>query len=228
MLAEQQIISNKNRFIEILSKVTRAGSNIPELIDRMERGGFFTSPASTSYHSNCEGGLCDHSLKVYDTLTYLVKQSYPSEITDSNGTVYVSEDGKSMIDSDSIIIVSLLHDLCKMGFYEEYFRNEKRYSPTGTKKDDRGFFDWVSVKGYKIAPAKNRFTYSTHGHNSEYMVGGFIPLTGEESLAIIHHMGVTPEVNLIDQSYIFSNHPLAALLHAADFISTFTLEKVDE
>ena len=73
--------------------------SISPLIDYMEQGGFFTSPASTKYHSCFEGGLADHSLAVYKQLkaynTFL-----SLDLTDTN-----------------IIIAALLHDLCKMGAY---------------------------------------------------------------------------------------------------------------
>lgn len=66
------------------------------LIDR----GFFTSPASTKYHGNYEGGLFDHSYEVMNTLV---------EMTEKNGL-----DWKI---SRSPYIIGMFHDLCKIDQY---------------------------------------------------------------------------------------------------------------
>ena len=227
MLTKQQIEDNRKTFISILRSVDRAGCDVEALINKLDSTGFFYSPASTKWHSNFEGGLCLHSLNVYNTLLTLVKQWYTNEITDNGGTRFLREGDFHSIDSNSIIITGLLHDVCKMNFYEQYFRNEKKYSATGSKHDEQGNFDWVSKSDYKIKASNERFLYSTHGHNSEYIVGTYIPLTFEESVAIVNHMGKTSEVDLTDQSAIYSAHPLATLLHAADYISTFLLEVVE-
>ena len=36
--------------------------------------GFFDAPASTKYHGSYEGGLCDHSYNVTNSLVYLTDQ----------------------------------------------------------------------------------------------------------------------------------------------------------
>ncbi len=107
---------------------------------------------------------------------------------------------------------------------EQYFKNEKRYSPAGSKRDEGGNYDWVATKSYKVKEAKDRFLFSTHGHNSEYMINSFIPLKIEESIAVIHHMGYAEELELKDLSAIYDKYPLALLLYTADLISTFVDE----
>lgn len=71
-----------------------------ETIRWLEDHGFFTSPASTKYHGNYEGGLFDHSFAV---MTALV------ELTNNNGLVWTDE--------RSPYIVGMFHDLCKIDQY---------------------------------------------------------------------------------------------------------------
>jgi len=93
-------MDNKERFIEILSKVERPG--IDNLIKWLEGTSFFTDPASTKYHDNYEGGLLQHSLTVYDN--------------------YVKLTG---IDTDTTKVACLLHDVCKTGTYKKIYKNIK-------------------------------------------------------------------------------------------------------
>ena len=59
----------KERFYSIYTeKITREGAD--RLLDYLASPGcdFFTAPASTRFHGAYEGGLCEHSLNVYDCL----------------------------------------------------------------------------------------------------------------------------------------------------------------
>ena len=59
--------SSKDRFIEAYTTaISRQGSK--ELLDWMLKTDFFTAPASSKFHSAYEGGLCDHSLNVYNAM----------------------------------------------------------------------------------------------------------------------------------------------------------------
>ena len=93
-------MSNKERFLELLRKVNRDGMD--KLIAWLEQSTFFGDPASAKYHGDYEGGLCDHSLAVYEE--------------------YVKMTGK---DDDKAKITCLLHDVCKIGTYKLGFRNVK-------------------------------------------------------------------------------------------------------
>ena len=93
-------MSNKERFIELLKKVNRNG--IAELISWLESTSFFVDPASSKYHGSYEGGLCDHSLAVYEE--------------------YVKLTG---IDDETTKIACLLHDVCKIGNYKKVIKNVK-------------------------------------------------------------------------------------------------------
>ena len=208
-LSEEQIETNKNRFIELIQSIEVEGADIQGLLKYLERGDFFHAPASTLYHNNYEGGLCEHSLHVYDTLVELVNRYKPG-----------------CIDPNSILIVGLLHDISKTNFYEQYYANKKVYNESGSKHDNLGKFDWVSEAAYKVKDPKDRFLGGTHGFNSMIIAGKFFPLTYEENLSLLHHhAGMGEESPLKELSAILEKYPLVTLLHTADFLSTYILEK---
>lgn len=98
---------SKEKFFELYrTHITRPGSS--ELLSYLEKSDFFTAPASTRFHGDYEGGLCEHSVNVYNQLTRLLK-SYPE--------INVSD--------ESIAICALLHDICKIGCYKTEMRNKK-------------------------------------------------------------------------------------------------------
>ncbi len=97
----------KERYLELLKTVKREG--MEELIKYLENSDFFTAPASTKFHGDYEGGLLEHSLKVYDILCEKLKNP--------GIDINVSE--------DTIKIVALLHDICKTNFYKIDYRNTK-------------------------------------------------------------------------------------------------------
>ena len=107
-------MTNKERFIEIYqSKIHRDGADklLEFLLSR--HSDFFDAPASARYHGAYQGGLCEHSLNVYDCLeAYLARQ----RVQQVYGLNYSEE---------SIAIVSLLHDLCKINVYKPGTRNVK-------------------------------------------------------------------------------------------------------
>lgn len=97
----------KERYLELLRTIKREG--IEELIKYLETSDFFTAPASTKFHGDYEGGLLEHSLKVYDILCEKLK----------NPGVEIN------VSEDTIKIVALLHDICKTNFYKIDYRNAK-------------------------------------------------------------------------------------------------------
>lgn len=96
-------MTNKEEFIQIFREnIKRPGAE--DLLDYLEnKSDFFTAPASARYHSAFEGGLCEHSLNVYDCLVdYLnrprVREVYELDYSD-----------------ETVALVALCHDLCKIG-----------------------------------------------------------------------------------------------------------------
>ena len=100
----------KERFVEIYrEKIKREGSE--KLLDFLLSPGsdFFTAPASTRFHGAHEGGLCEHSLNVYDCLTdYLARPRVCSEY------------GLSCSE-ETVAVVALLHDICKINCFISSF-----------------------------------------------------------------------------------------------------------
>ena len=196
------------KIISLLKEINREGADIEALINKLEKSDFFTAPASTKFHCNYEGGLAEHSLHVFVELDKLCDMYAPE------------------IPRESRIIVGLLHDLDKMNKYERYYYNVKDYRPDGKFSDSVGKFNWKEESGYKMKESEDRFVFSDHGKISEYEVGYFIPLSLEESAAIINHMGnVMDEYKPFDMTPIFNKYKLASLLHTADFLATFIIER---
>ncbi len=106
---EEKLIENKEKFLQILRTcVKREG--IEDLISYLEKSDFFTAPASARYHCDFEGGLCEHSINVYNRLRQCILNEYGNFDT---------------ITEESIAICGLLHDLCKIDFYKTELRNVK-------------------------------------------------------------------------------------------------------
>ena len=92
------IDEQKTRFLGICREtIHREG--LEELLDWLLKADFFTAPASTRYHGAYAGGLCEHSLDVYD---YAQKLAFLSPTT---------------LSEESLAIAALFHDVCKVNFY---------------------------------------------------------------------------------------------------------------
>ena len=190
-------MTNKERFLSILrEKVKREG--IDNLIDFLcsDHCDFFTAPASTRYHGAYPGGLLEHSLNVYDCLCdYLarprVRETYGLEFSE-----------------ESVAIVALLHDLCKVNFYVESMRNVKENG------------QWKAVPYYTI---DDQLPYG-HGEKSVYIASGYMRLTRDEAFAIRYHMGFSgnEDANTVGQA--FAKFPLAVALFTADMEASYFVE----
>lgn len=205
----QEVLNQiKDKIISLLRDIHRDGANIEGLINKLETSDFFYAPASTKYHNCFAGGLADHSLNVYYNLKRMIKNKGLEE----------------QIPEESIIICAILHDFSKINFYEKTIRNKKVYTESGSKHDNLGNYEWVSEESYSVKPESERFIYGNHEETSEFMVRSFIPLTVEESIAILNHHGGMGFDSIKLKSPIttlYSKFPLACLLHLADMISTY-------
>lgn len=201
------IEENKYKLIDLLNKITREGADISGFIYKLDHSDFFEAPCSTIYHLNVKGGLVLHLLSVHEQLVKLANMFCPGKYSE-----------------ETLIIVALCHDMDKMNKYEEYVKNVKDYCDNGSKRDEMGRFEWRAEKAYKVRDAENRFVYGHHGQNSEYITSTYIPLKFEESVAIVNHSGGEDQYKPYDMSAIFNKYDLAALLHMADFVSTYVIE----
>lgn len=190
------MINAKERFIEIYkSAIKREGAD--KLLDYLLSSDFFTAPASARFHCSHEGGLCEHSLNVYDCL----KSYLGAERTRNMLGVEYSE--------ESIAIVALLHDLCKIGVYKKGFRNVK---------DEKGTWQKVDTFEYD-----DQLPYG-HGEKSVYIASGYMRLTREEAFAIRYHMGYSSTEDPRNISAAFEMFPLAFALSTADSEATYFVE----
>lgn len=106
-LTAEMIQQNKERFLALLrDKVQREG--VDDLTGWLERSDFFAAPSSARFHGNYDGGLCEHSLNVYDCLLGVMERYPQYRYTD-----------------ETAAIVALFHDLCKVRLYKKGFRNRK-------------------------------------------------------------------------------------------------------
>jgi hypothetical protein len=210
MLTKEQIEQNKKEFIRLIRGINREGADIEALISKLEASDFFTAPASTKYHSSCDGGLCEHSLNVYYNLDKLCKN-----------TMGLDEE---CYDDTTLRIVGLLHDISKMNIYTVMAKNEKQYCVDGDKFDELGRFKWVTKKGWALK--EDRFVYGNHEVTSEFIIRNYIPLTMPESVAVLHHMGgMNWDSAKNDIAGVFRQYSLALMLHLADMISTYVYER---
>jgi hypothetical protein len=187
----------RDRFINIFkTKIKREGAD--KLLEFLMSSDFFSAPASARYHSAYEGGLLDHSLNVYDCLCAYLNRDYAKEKFKLNYS------------EETIAIVSLLHDVCKVNVYKPGYRNVK---------NEQG--KWEQVPTFEF---DDKLPYG-HGEKSVYMITPFMKLTREEAFAIRYHMGFS---NVDDQRNVgkaFEMFPLAFALSTADMEATYYIEK---
>lgn len=190
----------KDRFSRIYDTyIKRPGSSA--LFNWLEQTDFFTAPASSRFHCAYSGGLCEHSINVFNNLVMLyeaVKKTNPEKVQN--------------ISMETIATVALLHDVCKIDFYKVDYRNVKNAQG-----------QWEKVPYYAI----DEKLPMGHGEKSIYLINKFIKLSDDEALAINWHMGgFDKRVAGGDYSIsaAYENCPLAVLLQSADFLATYINE----
>lgn len=154
-----------------------------QLLEWLEEKGFFTAPASTKYHGNYAGGLVEHSNHVFERL---------SEILPKAGN------------AESMAIVGLLHDVCKIDAYKLETKEEVQ-----------------------------QYTYTNalplgHGEKSLFLIMRYMKLTDEEAMAIRWHMGAFDNAvkgGSYNMNNAFNQCELAAALHIADMTATHIDER---
>lgn len=190
-------MNNKERFLQIYKQyIHREGSEkLLEFLLSM-KSDFFDAPASARFHGSYEGGLLEHSLNVYDCLNDYLSRP---RVQETYGLQYNEE---------SIAIVALLHDLCKVNCYKKGTRNVKENGK------------WIQVPSYEY---NDTLPYG-HGEKSVYMISGYMRLTREEAFAIRYHMGFSGSEDARNVGAAFEMFPLAFALSTADMEATYFIE----
>lgn len=220
----EQMMKNKQQFLELILSIQTKDSNIEGLIRWLEKSDFFTAPATTRYHGSHAGGLCAHSLAVYNNLVKLADMFAMT----ADQKWEVDEEGKPISESihsverpqyseDTLKIVALMHDVGKANHFTTYKRNVKNET-TGK---------WEQQEEFKVRDAEERFIYGNHEQNSEFMTHAFFPLSVEESSAILNHLGgMGADSAQMIVPTIYTKYTLALLLHMADLVACYIDEKV--
>lgn len=199
---------NKQKFIELLKSTARDGMDY--VIEDLEHDGFFEAPASAGHHLNVAGGLCEHSLNVCRAALMIwegMKQLDPASM--------------NSVKRESVIIASLLHDVCKTDIYHRTVKKRKNKT-TGLWEDSEGYA--ISYKKFPMG----------HGEKSviQLLLSG-LDLHDDEMLAIRWHMGAFGlNFNSYEDERCYDTarmeYPLCAIVQCADGLAAAVMETTSE
>lgn len=203
------IENNITRFEAELSKVRRPGMD--KLLEYIRGSDFYRAPASTKYHLACPGGLLQHSLNVLDALRGLLQWNSIESRWEYHAACKIVD----TIPDDGVIMMALLHDICKTHFYSTGTRNQKN-EKTG---------QWEKVPYYTI---KDMMPLG-HGAKSAMIVKQYTPLTSQEMYAIWHHMGFNGDYeNDAAVGKSIEMYPAVLALQTADMMASKFMEDEKE
>ena len=188
-VSKTQKLTDWDIYKNLLLSTKRKG--IENLIQWLDNSDFKVAPASTRYHGNHEGGLLEHSLNVYNEC---IRQKDLIKLFN--------------IPQDTLIITSLLHDICKVNYYKMDVRNVKKNGA------------WVQEPYYTV---DDMFPMG-HAEKSIIIAQQFIQLSDVEIAMIRAHMGGFVSDNYFSPSSVYNKYPEAIVLHNADLIATYVLE----
>lgn len=198
------ISQNKEAFIRLLQECNRDGMD--GVIEDLEKWGFFEAPASAGHHLNVKGGLVLHSLNTCKAGLAIWEGMLKHE-------PYLDRE----VPRESVIIATLLHDVCKADIYKESVKRRK--TTLGT---------WEEIQAYKVS-YKN-FPMG-HGEKSVILLlCSGLELTDAEMLAIRWHMGAFGlNLNSYEDQRSFDTarklYPLVTIVQNADSLAAAILER---
>ena len=192
------IETNKEEFLRIAREnIKRDG--LEGLLGFLESTDFFTAPCSTRFHLAEKGGLCQHSINVYDRLLRLAVDEY----------------GEENVNLETITICALFHDVCKCCYYKESTRNVKKNG------------EWVQEPYYTVEDALpyghgEKSVYIINGYmrlTREEAIAINWHMGGFDARAL-------GSSNTYSEAY--SKFPLAVFMHMADVMATYIDEQRGE
>lgn len=202
---------NKQEFEDLLRSTKREG--IDYVIGDLEHDGFFEAPASAGHHLNVAGGLCQHSLNVCHAALMIYE-----------GMEKLDPASAGKVKRESVIIASLLHDVCKTDIYHRTVKKRKN-KVTGMWEDTEGY--GISYKKFPMG----------HGEKSviQLLLSG-LALQDDEMLAIRWHMGAFGlNLNSYEDERCYDTarmeYPLCSIVQCADSLAAImetTSEDLDE
>lgn len=179
---EERRREQEENFMMIYNDIERQGA--AELLKWLQTTDIFTAPASTKYHGAYTGGLLDHILAVYYRM-------FP-------------EARRAGYDTETIAVVALLHDICKLNVYKA--------------KEGEGGLSYGYHDDFPLG----------HGEKSVVLILRHMELSMEEMLAINWHMGAfdsRARTDMRNLNNVFDRNKLAVMLHIADMQATFLDDK---
>ena len=185
-----------DRYNALKALVKNRANEFADLMDYIEKETeWMTAPASTRFHLCKESGLLEHSINVAETLIRVKNTLYP------------------LIEDESCVIVALLHDLGKVGMPGEplYIKNRP------TENQRRAGYGPTYPYSYN-----NDLTYLSVPIRSLYLALPFLPLSEEETQAIVYHDGQYVDDN---RSVAKNERPLTLMLQYADNWCGFIVEE---
>lgn len=201
------INKQKEEFCSLLRSTGREG--VDYVIEDLEKQGFFKAPASAGHHLNVDGGLALHSLNTCRAALMVwqgLKELDPSV--------------EREVKRESVILASLLHDVCKADIYLPAVKR---------KKNALGV--WEDVPGYRVS--YKQFPMG-HGEKSviTLLLSG-LDLHDDEMLAIRWHMGAFGlNMNSYEDERNYDTartlYPLVAIVQTADSLAAAILERTAE
>jgi len=186
----------QDRYNTLKSLVKKRANEFADLMEYIEKEtDWLTAPASTRFHLCRESGLLEHSVNVAETLIRIKNTLYP------------------LIEDESCVIVALLHDLGKVGMPKEplYLKNKP------TENQRRAGYGPTYPYSFN-----NDLTYLSVPVRSLYLALPFLPLTEEETQAIVYHDGQYVDDN---RSVAKNERPLTLMLQYADNWCGFVVEE---
>ena len=182
-------------FTELVENIKRPGIN--DLVEFLKKTDFFLAPASTRFHGSRRSGLVQHSTKVCKILV---------DLTEKNNLVWGQP--------DSVYIVALFHDLCKLAFYGESLRNVKKAS------------GWVKEPYYVV---DDQLPIGAHGDKSVFIAMKYMRLTNEEIACIRFHMGYSePKDGYMALNNAMRKYPNVSWLFMADSLEALEDDRLTE
>ena len=182
------------------SSLTERGK-IDELVEFLLDSDYFTAPSSTKFHAAFSGGLFLHSYGVYNRLRMLVKRS-PEDLGN--------------IKDDTLMMIALFHDLCKVGMYAK--------EPKWQKVDGK----WEQIEVW----IHDDMIPLGHGEKSLYILQTYLDVTPEEACAIRWHNNRHETGTHFfyptgaSLSSALEKYPLTKYLHLADLYQTYAYETI--
>ena len=194
----------KKEFVELLLSTQREG--MENVIVQLGKIGFFDAPASTKFHLSYPGGLLEHSMNVCNVALRI-----------RDLIIGINPVLEEKLSKESVIIASLLHDVCKSNIYRPCIT----YKKTADGK-------WDKIPGYEVDHAGMPLG---HGEKSVIMLQMWgLKLTLDEIIAIRWHMNAwdlafqSPE----QKASLYAARtaaPLCTVIQAADGLASNLMEE---